>query len=73
MNTETVLLGLILAGTGLCLGYFWVEITRRNQDRARLHSKRPTSWGALNGKADAEPTERALPRPAQRTDRQKAA
>jgi hypothetical protein len=35
MNTENALLGLILAGTGLCLAYFWAEILRRKQNRTR--------------------------------------
>jgi hypothetical protein len=38
MNTENVLLGLILAGTGLCFAYFWAEIARRKQDRTRAES-----------------------------------
>lgn len=35
MNSENALLGLILAGTGLCLAYFWAEIARRKQKRTR--------------------------------------
>jgi hypothetical protein len=42
MTADNVLLGIIIAGIGLCGAYFWAEIARRQRDWARSQKRQRT-------------------------------
>jgi hypothetical protein len=73
MNTENALLGLILAGTGLCLAYFWAEIARRKQDRARAAATTAEQPTAVKRPFCVRRIDRTPQRQANTPDRQQAA